>query len=53
MAARRLFATISRFGNEKLSRTRQTGLPDPSFRFAVFDAFVNDKAGKLFKSDDD
>jgi hypothetical protein len=27
-----------------------TGLPDPSFLFAVF---VNDKAGKLFKSDDD
>jgi hypothetical protein len=27
-----------------------TGLPDPSFLFAVF---VNDKADKLFKSDDD
>ena len=30
-----------------------TGLPDPSFLFAVFDVYVNDKAGKLFKSDDD
>jgi hypothetical protein len=27
-----------------------TGLPDPSF---LFDVFVNDKAGKLFKDDDD
>jgi hypothetical protein len=27
-----------------------TGLPDPSFLFAVY---VNDKAGKLFKNDDD
>ena len=25
-----------------------TGLPDPSPLFAVFDVFVNDKAGKLF-----
>jgi DNA-binding beta-propeller fold protein YncE len=30
-----------------------TGLPDPSYLFAVFDVFVNDKAAKLFKSDDD
>jgi hypothetical protein len=30
-----------------------TGLPDPSFLFAVFDVYVNDKAGKLFKDDDD
>lgn len=30
-----------------------TGLPDPSPLFAVFDVFVNDKAGKLFKDDDD
>ena len=30
-----------------------TGLPDPSFLFAVFDVFVNDKPAKLFKSDDD
>jgi len=30
-----------------------TGLPDPSFLFAVFDVYVKDKAGKLFKSDDD
>lgn len=30
-----------------------TSLPDPSFLFAVFDVFVNDKAGKLFKDDDD
>ena len=30
-----------------------TGLPDPSPLFAVFDVFVNDKAGKLFKNDDD
>ena len=30
-----------------------TNLPDPSFLFAVFDVFVNDKAGKLFKNDDD
>jgi hypothetical protein len=30
-----------------------TGLPDPSFLFAVFDVYVNDKAGKLFESDDD
>lgn len=26
---------------------------DPSPLFAVFDVFVNDKAGKLFKNDDD
>jgi hypothetical protein len=30
-----------------------TGLPDPSPLFAVFDVFVNDKAGKLFKNEDD
>jgi hypothetical protein len=30
-----------------------TGLPDPSFLFAIFDVFVNDKAGKLFKNDND
>lgn len=30
-----------------------TCLPDPSPLFAVFDVFVNDKAGKLFKDDDD
>ncbi len=30
-----------------------TGLPGPSFLFAVFDVYVNDKAGKLFKSVDD
>jgi hypothetical protein len=30
-----------------------TGLPDPSFLFAVFDVYVNDKAGKLFKNGDD
>jgi len=30
-----------------------TGLPDPSFLFAVFDVYVNDKAGKLFKGGDD
>jgi hypothetical protein len=30
-----------------------TGLPDPRFLFAVFDVYVNDKAGKLFESDDD
>lgn len=30
-----------------------TGLPDPSFLLAVFDVYVNDKAAKLFKSDDD
>lgn len=30
-----------------------TGLPDPSFLFAIFDVFVNDKAGKLFKDDED
>ncbi|MEA3208613.1 MAG: hypothetical protein QOE70_1670 [Chthoniobacter sp.] len=30
-----------------------TGLPDPSPLFAVFDVFVNDKAGKLFKNDDE
>jgi sugar lactone lactonase YvrE len=29
-----------------------TGLPDPSHLFAIFDVYVNDKAGKLFKSDD-
>jgi sugar lactone lactonase YvrE len=29
-----------------------TGLPDPSPLFAVFDVYVNDKAGKLFKGDD-
>jgi adenosine deaminase len=27
-----------------------TGLPDPS---AIFDVYVKDKAGKLFKDDDD
>jgi streptogramin lyase len=30
-----------------------TGLPDPSPLFAVFDLYVNDKAGKLFKGEDD
>jgi SMP-30/Gluconolactonase/LRE-like region len=30
-----------------------TGLPDPSPLFAVFDVYVNDKAGKLFKGEDD
>lgn len=30
-----------------------TGLPDPSFLFAIFDVCVNDKAGKLFNDDDD
>jgi streptogramin lyase len=30
-----------------------TGLPDPSPLFAVFDLYVNDKSGKLFKGDDD
>jgi hypothetical protein len=30
-----------------------TGLPDPSLLFAVFDVYVNDKAGKLFKGGDD
>jgi len=30
-----------------------TGLPDPSFLFAVFDVYVNDKPGKLFNGDDD
>ncbi|HST51124.1 MAG TPA: SMP-30/gluconolactonase/LRE family protein [Pyrinomonadaceae bacterium] len=30
-----------------------TGLPDPSPLFAVFDVYVNDKAGKLFKGGDD
>jgi hypothetical protein len=30
-----------------------TGLPDPSFLFAIFDVCLNDKAGKLFKDDDD
>jgi DNA-binding beta-propeller fold protein YncE len=30
-----------------------TNLPDPSPLFAVFDVYVNDKAGKLFKGDDD
>jgi sugar lactone lactonase YvrE len=29
-----------------------TGLPDPSPLFAIFDVYVNDKAGKLFKDDD-
>lgn len=29
-----------------------TGLPDPSPLFAVFDVYVNDKAGKLFKGGD-
>jgi sugar lactone lactonase YvrE len=29
-----------------------TGLPDPSFLFAIFDVFVNDKAGKLFNDED-
>jgi DNA-binding beta-propeller fold protein YncE len=35
------------------NHTSLTGLPDPSALFAVFDVFVNDKAGKLFKNDDD
>jgi sugar lactone lactonase YvrE len=30
-----------------------TGLPDPSPLFAVFDLYVADKSGKLFKGDDD
>ena len=30
-----------------------TGLPDPSFLFAIFDVYVKDKAEKLFKDDDD
>jgi hypothetical protein len=30
-----------------------TDLPDPSFLFAVFDVYVNDKADKLFKSDEE
>ena len=30
-----------------------TGLPDPSPLFAVFDVYVNDKAGKLFRGVDD
>ncbi|HEX8890904.1 MAG TPA: SMP-30/gluconolactonase/LRE family protein [Pyrinomonadaceae bacterium] len=30
-----------------------TGLPDPSPLFAVFDVYVNDRAGKLFKDDGD
>jgi hypothetical protein len=30
-----------------------TGLPDPSPLFAVFDVFVNDKAGKLLKNNDE
>ena len=30
-----------------------TGLPDPSPLFAVFDVFVDDKAGKLFKEFED
>ena len=30
-----------------------TGLPDPSPLFAVFDVYVEDKAGKLFKGGDD
>ncbi|MDT5061629.1 MAG: hypothetical protein QOH63_2088 [Acidobacteriota bacterium] len=30
-----------------------TGLPDPSPLFAVFDVYVNDKAGKLFTGGDD
>jgi sugar lactone lactonase YvrE len=30
-----------------------TGLPDPSPLFAVFDLYVNDKSGKLFKGEDD
>lgn len=30
-----------------------TGLPDPSPLFAIFDLYVNDKAGKMFGSDDD
>jgi sugar lactone lactonase YvrE len=30
-----------------------TGLPDPSPLFAVFDVYVNDKAGKLWKGEDD
>jgi sugar lactone lactonase YvrE len=29
-----------------------TGLPDPSPLFAIFDVYVNDKAGKLFNDDD-
>jgi hypothetical protein len=34
------------------NHTSLTGLAGPSFLFAVFDVYVNDKAGKLFKSDD-
>ncbi|MDQ3907529.1 MAG: SMP-30/gluconolactonase/LRE family protein [Acidobacteriota bacterium] len=30
-----------------------TGLPDPSPLFAVFDVYVNDKSGKLWKGEDD
>jgi sugar lactone lactonase YvrE len=30
-----------------------TNLPDPSFLFAVFDVYVNDKPGKLFNGEDD
>jgi DNA-binding beta-propeller fold protein YncE len=30
-----------------------TGLPDPSPLFAVFDLYVNDRAGKLFKGEED
>lgn len=30
-----------------------TGLPDPSPLFAVFDVYVNDRAGKLFKGGED
>lgn len=30
-----------------------TGLPDPSFLFAIFDVYVKDKAEKLFKDEDD
>jgi sugar lactone lactonase YvrE len=30
-----------------------TGLPDPSPLFAVFDVYVNDRAGKLFKGSDE
>ena len=30
-----------------------TGLPDPSFLFAVFDVYVNDKPGKLFNGEDE
>jgi hypothetical protein len=29
------------------------GLADPSPLFAVFDVYVNDKAGKPFEGDDD